>query len=440
MERKIEKRLLDWKQQKKRKPLLIKGARQVGKTYSIRKFAKNHYHDVAEINFERDSNYVSLFERSRKPEDFLNELKINFINIPFDEHTLLFLDEIQACPNAITALKFMAEEFAFDIICSGSMLGVAIANTSSFPVGYVETWEMYPMSFLEFLSAYRLPHEIMEMIKQPLDKLESIPFTLHERMNELFTTYMMIGGMPEVVAKYIESKSFKECLLIQRRIVNDYLNDMAKYAYASDKIKARECFSSIFMQLAKENKKFQYGVVKKGYNARYYDTSLRWLADSGTILKVNRLSQIANPLSSNVELSVFKIYMSDVGLFISQLSDGDVLKIINGDLGIYKGVLYENIVAQTFKRAEKKCYYYEPSQFSEIDFIIEYEGNITPIEVKAGKHTTSKAFNNFVNKHNPSFAFRFSAKNVDISKNNNIKYLPLYLLENVLENEKEIIF
>lgn len=226
---------------------------------------------------------------------------------------------------------------------------------------------------------------------------------------------------------------------MQRRIVSDYMNDMVKYAESSDKIKARECFSSIPVQLAKEHKKFQYKDVKKGYNARYFDSSLRWLEDSGMILKVNRIAIISTPLKAQIELAIFKIYMNDTGLFISQMEDGDIRKIILGDLGIYKGVLYENITAQIFKQYQKSCYYYEPSQESEIDFLIEFEGELTPIEVKSSKHTRSKSFNNYVAKYQPKKAFRFSSKNVGISSDGSQVYVPLYLLETIFYNEKEIV-
>lgn len=440
MKRQIENDLIKWKNNPHKKPLIIKGSRQVGKTYCIREFARAQYDDFIEINFERNLKMVDLFNKTREPLELLEYLKITYMDVKFDKHTLLFLDEIQACPSALTTLKFMSESFPCDIICSGSLLGIAIASTSSFPVGYVETWTLYPMSFLEFLDAYGLPDDILKKINQSLDNLNKIPEIIHEKMNELFTTYMIIGGMPEVVSTYIETKSYRECLMIQRRIVNDYISDMVKYAQANDKIKARECFLSIPVQLAKENKKFQYGVVKKGYNARYYDSSLKWLQDNGMIIKVNRLSHISMPLAGAVELPIFKVYMADVGLFISQLEDGEIQKIIRGDLGIYKGALYENMAAQIFQRKHKKCYYFEPSQTTEIDFIIEYEGEITPIEIKAGLNTASRSFKNFVEKYNPNHAFRFSQKNVGISKEGNIIYLPLYLLEILLEHEVPISF
>ena len=440
MKRQIENDLIKWKKNPHKKPLIIKGSRQVGKTFCIREFAKAQYHDFIEINFERNLKMVDLFNKTREPNELLEYLKITYMDSVFDENTLLFLDEVHACPSALTTLKFMSESFPCDIICSGSLLGIAIASTSSFPVGYVETWTLYPMSFLEFLDAYGLPDDIMKKINQSLDNLKKIPEIIHEKMNELFTTYMMTGGMPEVVSTYIKTKSYRECLTIQRRIVNDYISDMAKYAHASDKIKARECFLSIPIQLAKENKKFQYGVVKKGYNARYYDSSLQWLQDNGMIIKVNRLSHISTPLASAVELPIFKVYMADVGLFISQLEDGEIQKIISGDLGIFKGALYENMAAQIFQRKHKKCYYFEPSQTTEIDFIIEYEGEITPIEIKADLNTASKSFKNFVEKYKPIHAFRFSQKNIGIAKEGNIVYLPLYLLEILLEHEVPISF
>lgn len=438
MKRTIMNDLIKWKNNKQKKPLIIKGARQVGKTYVIREFASNQYKYFVEINFEKDKEYVQLFERTSNPKDLLEYFQIAFMDIPFKEDTLLFLDEIQACSPAFTALKFMKDEFPCDIICSGSMLGVAIAKTSSYPVGYVETWDMYPFTFTEFLNAYGISETILGKINHALENTTDLSQSLHKKLNDYFLEYMIVGGMPEVVKCYIDTKSLKETITIQRRIVNDYLNDMVKYADAADKIKARECFASIPIQLAKENKKFQYSVVKKGYNARYYDSSLKWLEDSGLIIKVNRLSKIDSPLIAHSELSIFKVYMADTGLLISQLEDGEIKKVISGDLGIYKGALFENITAQILKYNNKKSYYYEPNQNSEIDFVISYEGNITPLEIKASTHTASRSFNNFVNKYKPIHAFRFSSKNIGISQDQSIHYLPLYLLETVLSNEKDV--
>ena len=439
MKREIYKELVNWKNRDNKKPLIIKGARQIGKTYIIRQFAKENYDDLIEINFERDLSIKTIFEKSHDPKELLEYFKIEYIDHKIDKRTLFFMDEIQACSDAITSLKFLSEDFPCDIICSGSALGVAIANSTSYPVRYVDTWEMFPMSFTEFLEAYGVDESIILQIKECIKNNKMIPEIIHEKMNELFDKYMLIGGMPEVVKTYIDTKSYADCLDIQRRIVNDYLNDMIKYSDSKNAIKIRECFSSIPVQLAKENKKFQYSVVKKGYNARHYDESLRWLEDSGLTLKVNRLKNIDYPLAGQVELSVFKIYMADVGLFISQLEIGDLKQIISGEMGIYKGSLYENVVAQILKRKARKAYYFEPSQETEIDFIIEYNGTITPIEVKANKHTASRSFNNYIDKYQPKYAFKFSKKNVGYEKTRNLNLYPLYALEFVLENESDVL-
>lgn len=437
MEREIIKRLEVWKSQNHKKLLIIKGSPQVGKTYAIREFAKRNYKSFIEINFERDMEYVDLFNKTRKPADILSYLQLSFLDVEFNQETLFFMDEIQACSTALTTLKFLSEDFPCDIICSGSMLGVAIASTSSFPVGYVETWNMYPMSFKEFLKALGVKDDMITMMQECLRTRKPIPDVLHDKLNDFYTSYIIVGGMPEVVSTYIQTKSYRDSLLVQRRIVNDYLNDMAKYAQGSDRIKARECFESIPIQLSKENKKFQYKLVKEGGSARHYESSLRWLADSGMIIPVYRLKTIDKPLEVYKELSIFKVYFCDTGLFISQFDESIIKELLKGKLGLFKGAIYENIAAQTLRYMNKECYYFEPNTTSEIDFIIYYEGHIVPLEVKAGKNTRSISFNHFVEKYNSQIAIRFSKKNISVK--DNILYLPLYLLEFVLELEDRII-
>jgi len=438
MKRLIDDKLNSWYRSDDKKPLIIKGARQVGKTYSVREFAKAYYKHVVEINFEKQVEYVNLFEKTKNPKEILDYLKLSFLEVPFDSTTLLFLDEIQASTHALTALKFLAEEFPTDIICSGSVLGVAIASTTSFPVGYVETWEMFPLTFTEFLWASGVDDEWMSRLDNCLVNLEPLIEPLHLKMNELFKDYVVIGGMPEVVKLYLQTKSYKEALSVQRRIVQDYSNDMAKYANGSDRIKTRECFESIPLQLAKDNKKFQYKVVKEGYNARYYESSLRWLQDSGLIIKVNRLSKVTDPIEAYIELPVFKVYMSDTGLLLSQFNEGIIKELLMGDIGIYKGAIYENIIAQMLQAAGKRSFYFEHSNNMEIDFVIYYEGKITPIEVKSSSHTRSVAFNNFVNNHKPLNAFRISTKNIGKEQDGSITYLPFYLFDTLLNNEQQI--
>lgn len=437
MKRKILNDLMKWKENPHKKPLIIKGARQVGKTYIIREFAQEAYEDLVEINFERDLEFIDLFKKTHNPKDILQYLEVAFMDKNFDRNTLFFMDEIQACSDALTSLKFLAESFPCDIICSGSMLGVAIANSTSFPVGYIETWQMYPLSFMEFIEALGMKENVIQSLNDCL--LNNLPVmeVLHNKMNDLFKEYMVVGGMPEVVNKYIETKSFKETLLVQRRIVSDYLNDMVKYADGSERIKVRECYQSIPLQLAKENKKFQYKLVKSGGNARYFDASLNWLKDSGLVNLTYRLKTISKPLEIHKESAVFKVYMADTGLLVSQFDESVIKELLNGNLGVFKGALYENIAAQILSVHERELYYFEPNTSSEIDFIIYYQGEICPLEIKAGRNTVSKSFTNFVEKYNSQYAFRLSQKNIGTSKEK-VSYVPLYMLEMLLDQEKEI--
>lgn len=438
MKRIIYNDLIEWKNKKVKKPLIIKGARQVGKTYIIREFAKNNYKNLVEINFERDHEFQELFKQTKTAHDLLQYFELTYMDIQFDNDTLLFLDEIQACGDAFTALKFLSEDFPCDIICSGSMLGVAVASSSSFPVGYVETWDMYPLTFLEFVDAMGVNPSIIDTIYQSIENNKPIPISIHEKFNQFFKDYIIIGGMPEVVQTYFQTKSYREALLIQRQIVDDYRNDMLKYAHGSERIKARECYDSIPLQLAKENKKFQYKLIKKGGNARYYESSLDWLKDSGLIIKTYRLKTPEIPLEINKELNIFKVYMADTGLLVSQFDEAVIKAFISGNLGHFKGALYENVIAQILHSKKKDSYYFEPSQSQEIDFIIYYQGNVTPIEVKSSRNTVSTSFHNFIKTYKPSFAFKFSQKNIG-ENFQNVCYYPLYTLEFVLNKEKPVL-
>ncbi len=438
MKRIIYNDLIEWKNKKVKKPLIIKGARQVGKTYIIREFAKNNYKNLVEINFERDHEFQELFKQTKTAHDLLQYFELTYMDIQFDNDTLLFLDEIQACGDAFTALKFLSEDFPCDIICSGSMLGVAVASSSSFPVGYVETWDMYPLTFLEFVDAMGVNPSIIDTIYQSIENNKPIPISIHEKFNQFFKDYIIIGGMPEVVQTYFQTKSYREALLIQRQIVDDYRNDMLKYAHGSERIKARECYDSIPLQLAKENKKFQYKLIKKGGNARYYESSLDWLKDSGLIIKTYRLKTPEIPLEINKEPNIFKVYMADTGLLVSQFDEAVIKAFISGNLGYFKGALYENVIAQILHSKKKDSYYFEPSQSQEIDFVIYYQGNVTPIEVKSSRNTVSTSFHNFIKTYNPSFAFKFSQKNIG-ENSQNVCYYPLYTLEFVLNKEKPVL-
>lgn len=437
MKRHIESELLHWYNSNSKKPLIIHGARQVGKTYSIRSFAQKKNLKLVEINFEKDLSFIELFDKTRNPQEILDFLRLSFLETPFNESTLLFLDEIQASPSAITALKFLSESFPSRIIASGSALGVAIASTS-YPVGYVETRIMTPMTFIEFLWAMNIPEEIINTLHSALLKLEQLPLVIHEKFNDLFKTYILVGGMPEVVQSYVTNQSYKETYMIQKRLVNDYYNDMAKYAQGSERIKVRECYQSLPAQLAKDNKKFQYKLVKKGAGSRHYEASLQWLEDSHMIIKTFKLDNTQFPIEASVDQSSFKVYLSDTGMLVSLFGE-EIIQSILMDNPTIKGVFYENSIIQLIKAYHKSAYYYEPNQYSEIDFIIKHEGQLCPIEVKSSHHTESRSFKHFVQKLKPKLSLRLSTKNIGYDADLNIYYLPHYLFEFFLISEKPLL-
>ncbi len=437
MKRKIEIEIKEWFASNQSKPLIIYGARQVGKTYIVRSFAKEMNLKCVEINFEKDISFVDLFNRTRNPQDILDFLRLSFLDTEFDTSTILFLDEIQAAPSALTALKFLSESFPCRIIASGSALGVAIAS-SSYPVGYVETKIMTPMTFVEFLWAMSVPEDIIESMKSSLQTLTPLPTIIHEKLNDLYTKYILVGGMPEVVKSYVTNQSFKDTYSIQKHLVNDYYNDMAKYAQGSERIKVRECYQSLPSQLAKDNKKFQYKLVKKGAGSRHYESSLQWLEDSHMIIKTLRLNNTAFPIESNVDISSFKVYLSDTGLLVSLFGEEIIQNILN-DSSTIKGSFYENSIAQTIKSSHKTSYYYEPNQHSEVDFIIKYEGQMCPIEVKSSHHKLSRSFTNFVQSVKPKLSVRLSNKNIGFDEHHHTFYIPHYLFELFLLQEKPLL-
>lgn len=428
MYRKINETLKTWKNTGNRKPLIVIGARQVGKTYSINEFGRNSYNTIITFNFQDDISARQFFSVPHSASDIRTYIEINYPSYIDSPDTLVFFDEIQLCPELLTSIKFLPSKMKCDFICSGSMLGVQLHKTSSWPVGYVETLTLHSMSFLEFAIAAGIDIKYIEQLEECVRNTDTIPDVLHDRFNELFRNYMICGGMPEAVLEYI-SHGISASVKVNRRLANDYRIDIAHYADSKTKIKAQECFDSIPNQLAKDNKKFQYNAVKKGYNARYYEESLNWLENSGLVIKVNRLAQISAPLKSQKELGIFKIYMFDTGILTSQFSDKDISDFLQDNLGMYKGMLYENIMAQMLSFSGITSYYYEPNTSSEIDFIIETDNGITPLEVKGGLHTRSKSFNNFIKNHNSTRAYRFSSKNIGISEDGVTLYMPMYTTE-----------
>ncbi len=351
MKRKILIMLEEWKNSKNRKPLIINGARQVGKTYSVLQFAKENYENYIYINFEINEIAKNIFADTLEPKEIIEIMSLTFKTNIMPGKTLIFLDEIQNCEKALTSLKYFYENAnEYHIIVAGSLLGVAInRNSYSFPVGKVETITLNPMDFEEFLWANE-QEELANKIKECFEKDEKMNLAYHKIALNMYDKYLVIGGMPEVVNNYIQEHDIIFAQQIQSEIINNYIADMAKYATNAESVKIRSAYNSIPMQLAKDNKKFQYKVVQTGGTANIFGASIDWLLQSGIILKCNKLIDTQMPISAYQDLSSFKIYMSDVGLLTlkSNMSYEFLLDKEESN-NTFIGALVENYVAQSLK-------------------------------------------------------------------------------------------
>ncbi len=426
LKRKIEEKLIEWKKNKDKVCLMIKGARQVGKTFIVNKFAKENYKYYTYINFIENPEYSAIFEGNLNIDNLIKQISIRVEGAQLEPYkSLIFLDEIQMCPKARTALKFFSIDKRFDVIASGSLLGINYKEVPSFPVGYVEHLEMFSLDFEEFLWANNISEKSILDIKKYYEKKEKVPLAIHSKMMELFKEYIIVGGMPRVVTEYINTKDFSKVLKLQRSIIIDYENDIAKYADNLEKVRAKACFDSIPKQLAKEYKKFQYSVVEKKSTAKKYSSSIKWLKDAGIINICHNITNIELPLEGNAKDDCFKIYMADTGLLMAMLEDGSQEDIIDGNLGIYKGAIFENIIADIFAKSGKKLYYYERDSKLEIDFVIRYNRKAVPVEVKSADNTKAKSLESLFSKNLISFAIKLSSKNV--SGTEKIVSFPLYM-------------
>lgn len=431
LKRKIEQRLLEWKNSADHKPLIIKGCRQCGKTFSVLDFAKKQYRHVVYLNFFENPDYASVFEGSLEIDTIVMMLSALLGKSAVFEagETVLILDEIQECPQARTALKFFRMDGRYDVIGTGSLLGVTGYGREprSVPVGSETVLDMYPLDFEEFLWANGIDESMIVLLKRYLETETPVPEALHNRMKQLLLQYTVVGGMPDVVQTFVNTKQMDSVLQLQRDIVRSYEDDMVKYAEKKDKSCIRECFQSIPKQLSKENKKFQYSVVKKGATASKYAGSLQWIEDAGIISRCYNLSIPELPLDGNAENNVFKVYMRDCGLFVSMLEDGTQFDILQGNLYGYKGAIFENLIADIFAKMGRKLYYYHKDSGLEVDFVIRYQGECTLIEVKAatGNMKSAKTILQHPEKYHVNQAIKFGDYNV--GRSGKILTLPLYM-------------
>lgn len=425
MNREIINNLIKWKYLKNRKPLIIHGARQVGKTYIVKEFGKKYYENLIYVNFETNKELSSQIDESIDAKFIINKLELFYGEKIIPGKTLIFFDEIQANERALTSLKYFYEDAPeYHIIAAGSLLGIAINRENySFPVGKVQIINMYPLSFKEFLIALGR-EDLIEEIKKHFDNDNKIDNDIHELCLQLYRTYLIIGGMPEVVQIYLEEKKIISTLDIQAMILDSYVRDMTKYADNSESNKIISAFDSIPVQLAKDNQKFQYKIISKGATSSLFGPAILWLKNSRIVNQVFKVSPKI-PLEMYKDLSSFKLYMSDVGLFVNKAK----YPLYQIDLKtqptmISMGPLTENYVANELKINEYDLYYWESKGLAEIDFIIQKQTDIIPIEVKSSIHTKSRSLDIYVRENKPKYAIRISEKNFGFE--NNIKSVPLY--------------
>lgn len=427
MYRKIFKYLKEWKNSPYRKPLILQGARQVGKTYSILAFGKKEYENVAYFNFETDARLKDTFEENINPEYLIPILSRISSQTIVKEKTLIFFDEIQLCERALTSLKYFCEQAPeYHIIVAGSLLGIAVNRQQfSFPVGKVDMKTLYPMDMEEFLIAMG-EKELVTAIKNSFNDNLPMPSALHNIAMEYYRKYLVVGGMPECVSKFKETQNYTLIRHTQDMILLSYLNDMSKYNITNEIKKARLVYDNITVQLSKENTRFQYKLVKSGGRAAEFENAIEWLTLSGITSKIYGLEDIQKPLENYKNIDSFKIYISDIGLLCAkkEIVPEDIL-YLSMELNDFKGGMTENYVNIHLNINEYTQYYWKaPRGTAEVDFIIMREGKIIPVEVKSADNTRAKSLDVYMKKYEPEYAVKISSKNFGFE--NNIKSIPLY--------------
>ena len=431
LKRKIEKTLLNWLNTENRNPLILKGCRQCGKTFSVLQFAQQHYKHVVYLNFFENPDYRTIFEGSLKVDDVVLMMSA-FVgaNVRFIPHeTVIVLDEIQECPRARAALKFFKLDGRFDVLATGSLLGISGYRSEDYsvPVGYETIIDMFPLDFEEFLWANGIEDSLIALLKQCLEEERPVPEALHQRMRDLLLQYVVVGGMPHIVDQFIKEKNVAFVREEQKLLIRSFEDDMVKYAQGADKSRIRECFESIPRQLARDNKKFQFSLIKKTARSNQYVGSLQWLEDTGLIRRCYNLTLPELPLEGNACHDKFKVYMADTGLFVGMLEDGTERDILQGDLFGYKGAIFENLVADFFIKMKRPLYYFQKDTGLEVDFILRYKGEAVLLEVKAtsGNTKSTRTILKHPEKYHVYSAIKLGDYNV--GRREQLLTLPLYM-------------
>lgn len=426
MYRKITIFLEQWKESEHRKPLILQGARQVGKTYSVLEFGRTHYDNVVYFNFETNPKLNETFDENISPDYLIPILSHIAGQTIVKERTLIVFDEVQLCERALTSLKYFCEdEPDYHIIVAGSLLGVAVNRARfSFPVGKVDMKTMYPMDVEEFMLALG-EDDLVSRIKDCFDTDKPLPSALHDAAMNIYRQYLIVGGMPECVMQYAETKDFILVRHTQDTILASYLNDMSKYNNLNEIKKTRLAYDNITVQLSKKNTRFQYKLIKKGGRASEFENAIEWLNLSGIVSQVYKVEKIKKPLENYRDIDSFKIYVSDMGLLYAKkdVSANDILYMVD-ELNDFKGGMTENYVNVQLSINGYNTYYWQSERGAEIDFIIQREGRLIPIEVKSADNTRAKSLKVYMDTFKPEYAIKLSSKNFGYEDNK--KIVPLY--------------
>lgn len=426
MYRKITTFLEQWKESEHRKPLILQGARQVGKTYSVLKFGRTHYDNVVYFNFETNPKLNETFDENISPDYLIPILSHIAGQTIVKERTLIVFDEVQLCERALTSLKYFCEDAPdYHIIVAGSLLGVAVNRAKfSFPVGKVDMKTLYPMDMEEFMLALG-EDNLVSQIKESFVSDKPLPSALHDAAMQLYRQYLVVGGMPECVMQYAETKDYILVRHMQDTILASYLNDMSKYNNLNEIKKTRLTYDNITVQLSKKNTRFQYKLIKKGGRASEFENDIEWLCLSGIVSQVYRVEQIKKPLENYRDIDAFKIYVSDMGLLCAKkdVAANDILYMVD-ELNDFKGGMTENYVNVQLSINGYNTYYWQPERGAEIDFIIQREGRLIPIEVKSADNTRAKSLKVYMDTFKPEYAIKLSSKNFGYEDNK--KIVPLY--------------
>lgn len=427
LKRKFYNTLLNWKNKKDHTCLLVKGARQIGKTYIIDLFGRENYESYIYINFIEAPQAKDIFEGELSASEIYKRLSLTMPHVKYiDNQTLIFLDEIQECPNARTALKFLALDKRFDVIASGSLLGIRYKEVTSIPVGYEEQIEMHSLDFEEYLWAMGYDSEKISILREYFEKKEKVPEAIHQKLLALLREYAVIGGMPAVVNAFVKSNHFGEAFRIQEMILNSYYDDISKYASTPEKPKVKNAYLSIPKQLAKENKKFQFSVIEKKATARKYENSIEWLRDAGLVKMCHNVTTPDFPLNAYEKDSQYKLYTSDIGILVAMYGLDMKKAIVENTLkGNVKGGIYENLMLDILSKRDYQINYYRNTSGSiEVEFLITKDSHVVPIEVKATNNSTI-SLNTLLEKEDIPFGYKLISGNMGMNEKKIV--MPLYM-------------